>query len=426
MALTPETTLPSHESLLVDYLRRLEGHRKGRRALHVHVSDLKPDNRRQQHINVAVNTFDPLVRQGLGQVFLLANSDIIFIFQTDIAEDVDAIIVKLRFMFSDDPLLMDELDGLPSRFFSWHDLTVEYDKILQMAQKMQAEEQRRRAREQPLTTAMGGGGAAGKRQLGDPLTPEVLGKVVDALTRADMSNLLRRQSICAIVGKARPQPMFVELFVSIADLRETLIPNINLASSPWLFQHLTETLDRRVLSALNKHDDRTLSGDVSVNLNVSTILSPEFLKFDDSIKAGARGTIVLELQKTDIFADLGAYLFARDFAHERGFRICIDGLTHAMLPFVNRERLGADLVKLVWDDSLAELIKSKDAPEAKALGDLIRRRGPSRTILCRCDTDEAIQLGQSLGLTMFQGRQVENILAAETRSRTSMARGKRR
>ncbi len=74
-------------------------------------------------------------------------------------------------------------------------------------------------------------------------------------------------------------------FISIADLRETLLPKVNLASSPWLFQQLTETLDRRVLSLLNKHDDRTVAGDVSINLNVQTLLAPEFLVFDDNIKA---------------------------------------------------------------------------------------------------------------------------------------------
>ena len=31
------------------------------------------------------------------------------------------------------------------------------------------------------------------------------------------------------------------------------------------------------------------------------------------MKAVARGTVVVELQKIDIFADMGAYIFARDF-----------------------------------------------------------------------------------------------------------------
>jgi hypothetical protein len=125
------------------------------------------------------------------------------------------------------------------------------------------------------------------------------------------------------------------------------------------------------------------------------------------VKAGMRGTIVLELQKVDIFADLGAYLFARDFARERGYRVCIDGLTHSMLPFVDRERLGADLIKLIWDPSLVEEMDMK----SRAL----KRIGVSRIILCRCDTPTSVEYGHSVGITLFQGRHIDGILANDVR-----------
>jgi EAL domain-containing protein (putative c-di-GMP-specific phosphodiesterase class I) len=162
---------------------------------------------------------------------------------------------------------------------------------------------------------------------------------------------------------------------------------------------------------LNKHDDRTLLGDISINLNIATLLSPEFLVFDDNLKAGMRGTIVLELQKIDIYADLGAYLFARDFAHDRGYRICIDGLNHLTLPFVDRERLGADLVKLNWDPEMSH------PPHVAALRAAVERASPSRVVLCRCESRQAIDFGQSLGVSLFQGRFVEALLTEENRRR---------
>ena len=165
---------------------------------------------------------------------------------------------------------------------------------------------------------------------------------------------------------------------------------------------------------LNKHDDRTLEGDISINLNVSTILTPEFLVFDDNVKAGMRGTIVLELQKVDIFADLGAYLFARDFAHDRGYRICIDGLNYHQLPFVDRERLGADLIKLVWDRSLTD--------EKDKKTEVLRRIGITRIILCRCDDQAAIEFGHSIGITLFQGRHIETLIQGDPRKRGLRAR----
>ncbi len=249
----------------------------------------------------------------------------------------------------------------------------------------------------------------------------MLARVEEALLRADLSNMLRRQAICAIVGRAAPQPIFSELFISIAELRETLLPDVNLASSPWLFQQLTETLDRRVLAMLIKHDDRTVAGDVSINLNVQTLIAPEFLTFDDNLQAGMRGTIVLEVQKVDVFADLGSFLFARDFAHERGYRICIDGVNLESLPFVDRQRLGVDLVKITWTPQM----KTGLLPNGTRLEQYVNRCGPGRSILCRCDDQEAIDFGQSIGITMFQGRHVEGLIVADSK-RTKGISGMRR
>jgi EAL domain-containing protein (putative c-di-GMP-specific phosphodiesterase class I) len=238
-----------------------------------------------------------------------------------------------------------------------------------------------------------------------------LGRVIQSLQRADLSNMVRRQFICALIGKATPQPLFSELFISIADLRETLMPGVNIGASKWLFQHLTETLDRRVLAMLSKTNDHSITGEISVNLNVSTLLSPEFIQFDDSLNAAMRGSVVVELQKVDIFSDLNAFLFARDFAKERGYRICIDGLTHETMPFVNRDKLGADMVKLVWQADLEDKVGQKRVRR------LVKDMQAARVILCRCDNEAAITFGQGVGINMFQGRYIENLIAEEARRR---------
>jgi hypothetical protein len=391
----------TQESHLYDYLQRLERHRRDRRAVHIHLSSLAAINRREHHLRTALNAFDGLVKMLNAQVFSLTNEDMIVVYKASAQDEIEGAIVKLRFLFADDPLIRDEAVGPP--LCTWYSLDQEYEQVLALVQQMvQEEETRMRAAEEK--TALAQRAAAPK---GQPFTPAILVRTEAALAQADIANMLRRQPICALVGQAPAQPVFYELFVAISELRQSLCPTINLSSAPWLFQELTETLDRRVLSLLTKHDDSTLERDISLNLNVSTILSPEFLVFDDNVKAGMRGTIVLELQKVDIFADLGAYLFARDFARERGYRVCIDGLTHSMLPFVDRERLGADLIKLIWDPSLVEEMDMK----SRAL----KRIGVSRIILCRCDTPTSVEYGHSVGITLFQGRHIDGILANDVR-----------
>jgi hypothetical protein len=400
----PTAAVPGQENLLVDYLQRLERHRQDRRAVHIHLSGLQAVNRREHHLRIAAGSFEGLVKMLNAQVFSMANADLMVVYKAQAQDDIEAAIVKLRFLFSDDPMISDE--ALGRTFCTWYSLDREYLDLLGLAQRLMHEEMNRLKAQQQQRAGLD---ARQDRPKGTPFTPELLARSEAALAQADLANLIRRQAVCAVVGQSPPQPVFSELFISIADLRDVLAPSVNVASSPWLFQELTETLDRRVLSLLNKHDDRTLEGDISINLNVSTILSPEFLVFDDNVKAGMRGTIVLELQKVDIFADLGAYLFARDFAHDRGYRICIDGLTYSMLRFVDRERLGADLIKLVWDPSLTEEKDNKS--------EALRRAGVTRIILCRCDTPAAIEYGQSVGITLFQGRHIETMLANDIRRR---------
>lgn len=408
-----QSRLPSQENLLLDYVRRLEKHKQGRRAVHIRLSGLLAANRREHHIRIAANSFEDLVKKLHGQIFVLTNTDLMFIFKDGALDEVEAAIIKMRFLFSDDPLLAEEGASRPGAFATWYRLDRDYDKLLQLARNLVEEEQDRRALEAAQRPVVE---EKARVAAGEALTPLLLARMEQALSQADLSNLLRRQAICAIVGKATPQPILHEVFVSIADLRETVLPKGDIAGNIWLFQHLTETLDRRVLAMLNKHDDRTLSGDISINLNVATLLSPEFLVFDDNLRAGMRSTIVLELQSIDVLGDLGAYLFARDFAHDRGYRICIDGINHLTLPFVDRERLGADLVKLNWDPEMSR------PPHSSPLRDAVERASPNRVVLSRCESRQAIEFGQSLGMTLFQGRFIEALLTDESRRRGTVLR----
>ncbi len=77
-----------------------------------------------------------------------------------------------------------------------------------------------------------------------------------------------------------------------------------------------------------------------------------------------RHTIVIEIQEMDIFNDLSVYLFARDFVHGCGYRVCIDGVSRHSLRFVNRTRLGADLLKLLWNPDMAEQTRLPESMKA--------------------------------------------------------------
>jgi hypothetical protein len=88
---------------------------------------------------------------------------------------------------------------------------------------------------------------------------------------------------------------------------------------------------------------------------------------------------------------------------ERGYRRCLDGVTHQALLYVNFRRLDVDYVKVVWDDAMLSL----DERALAELQDVIADCGSERIILTRCGRRQAIDVGQAMGIEMFQGWQVD-------------------
>ena len=98
------------------------------------------------------------------------------------------------------------------------------------------------------------------------------------------------------------------------------------------------------------------------------------------------------------------------FVRRKGYGICIDGLTARSFSLFDREQLGFDLFKLYWDDSL-------QIGDTDALAAAIKAAGTGRVILAHCDNERAIDHGHALGITMFQGRYVDQVLSPGSRPR---------
>ena len=387
------------EYRLLEQVDRLSRRREGRRAVHIHLSRLRSENRRDHHLRIAASTFENQVRAFEGQLFRLANQDLFFIYRDVDPSEIDEAVMRLRYLFTDDPLVQDsdETDG----FCTWYDLERQYDDLRMVAQSLYDEVTKRQKR----LAQIAGTGLAGAKT---PINAHRLGELIDIIAKADLSNLLRRQAVFAILTTQPPQPLFRELFISIGDLQKLILPNYDILANRWLFQYLTETLDKRMLAMLSKNDDPAIANSFSVNLNVSTILSKEFMAFDASLKAGARGSIVIELQMLDVYADIAAFTFARDFARERGYRLCLDGLSELTLPIVDREQLGIDLVKLQWKPNMGD----DRLPEKKAkIRDMVERTGKTKVIMCHVDSEDALRFGHSIGIAMYQGRFIDQLVA---------------
>lgn len=385
----------TQESLLLGAAERVGRIRQGRVAVYLHLSRLRPQNRQDGHIRIALRMLEPMVNAYRGQMFLLGNSDIVFMLKDPNRNDVENMIYKLRALFSKDPLTFtDSGDGVDN-FCTWYDLGgSEYDDFLRLAQEADA-----RARAESRE----------RRNAGTPLAPidsANLGRLLERLADIDVSRMIRRQAAMRVTEYNTAIVTFQEFFVSLAELQKALAPDVNLQANRWLFQHLSLTLDRRVLDALRQASLRNWPAVYGLNLNLQTVRSREFADFAAGIAGHSQ--VSVELQVLDILADSRAYFEARGRLREDGHRVAIDGLNELTLQFMDVSQFDADLYKLNWSPEIGDAEHGDGVMAAFGAVEL------DRLLLARCDSEAAIQWGLGRGIQQFQGRYVDSMLAAYT------------
>jgi len=385
----------TQESLLLGAAERIGRIREGRMAVQIHTSRLRPQNRQDGHIRIALRMLEPMVNAYRGQMFLFLNSDIVFMLKDANPIDVENMIYKLRALFSKDPLTYNDAGDGRDNFCTWFDLGCsEYDDFVDMARQATLEA-RKKVRSQDT----------GRPALRN-LDSKALGGVMRSLKSLDVSPMISRQASIVITEKNTAEVMSQEFFVSMAELQKALAPDINLLSNRWLFQHLSLTLDQRVLGALSEAKLRKLPPSYSLNLNLETVLSKDFERFE--AQQGSRAGISVELQVLDILADSRGFFQARDRLRQNGHQVVIDGLNELTLQFLDTHEFDADLYKVVWSPEM------KDGEHSSVVGAALRPLGPEKIVMSRCDSEAAIQWGLDRGIQRFQGRYVDAMLAAFT------------
>ena len=406
----PQVSTFKRDTLILDYLSKIEPELNNYSVHYIYLSKLQNQKLKTLQRQNLIETFENVIKKNGGEIFGLPNEDMVVFYHKKANEEIQACLIKIRFIFHDDPLLQNAFDLEQAGFIRFYDLAVAVDEFKRNVRALMDS-----LKNQSFGGSSGNSGRSvpaammgGPRKLRRELTPSMLAKVQKTLAMADFSSLIRRQSVCAVIGKSPPQMIFDEVFVSIADLRDMLLPDVDLTANPWLFLHLTETLDKRVLASVSQHDDGSLNSNFSMNLNVSTILSDEFLTFDENINPSMRSSIVLELQLVDIFSDIKAFILAKTFAQYRGYKICIDGITVDKLKYIDREQLNGDLLKIIWHPSFMDMIR-----EDSHFTDYVNRAERAKMILCRVDDPQAVEIGNSLGINLYQGRYIQRILTAQ-------------
>jgi EAL domain-containing protein (putative c-di-GMP-specific phosphodiesterase class I) len=392
-------TQKDSEGKLVELIDSIKPEANQWRAIHFRFALLQEHYRSHYQITIAVNLISDLLKSHQGGLFVCEDFNLFLMVKNITKAQMEKMIFQLRYLFADDPLAYTAEGDDNQDFCHIYDLSTQWEEIYNVA--------KRRAIKKVRTHDGGIIAEPVQQHELKPLTPQTLLKLEQEILQTDLSRVMRKQPICAAVPNMTVRRVFDEYYINIAHLRQTLRSDIDLLSNRWLFKYLTQVLDKRMLEMMGVQAARFIDRPVSLNLNVETLLSDRFRDFDKQIKPAMKVSIVVEIQVSDVFNDMGAFLVAKDMVQKMGYRVCLDGLTNLSFTQIDRERLGFDLAKLQWN---ADIESDLNSAENIELHNAVKRCGTNRVILSRCDNRHAVEYGQALGISLFQGRFLDRMI----------------
>jgi hypothetical protein len=345
-----------------------------RRCLLLRLSCLPPELRKPHHVRLARDALDPLLSADRAHRFILPNHDIAVVWRGSAEMLLAAGQAAVTETFAGVEATMPP----PEHFWRVLSLPEDADALRGLIQESLADAE-------PATRAFAGG---------IPLDAAALSSVETALSQADVARFARRRAVCRCGPDGRFQTAWELRTLSVTEVCAELAPGRAASGEPWLLRRLMRTLDRRLLVLLASIEELRAAGPFGLNLNVSSILGPDFVRFDAALPQSLRGRITLGVEPADILSDLAAFRFARDFARVRGYRLLLRLPDGSLLPALPPARLGVDLVEIAWSPALVALPT-----------DLIEQEG-GRMVLTGAASADALTWARAYDITLFEGRLV--------------------
>lgn len=432
---------PCQVDELLAALRQIKRHPKGYRGLHVHFSLLDRQHQQPSHRRLIATAFNKLVQAKDGQLFWTRHFDLVFLCKDASNAELDIALLAARRAVEDSPILKGYKDaGRDDDLCDWYELDLDFDRfaakvadlkepddtsvslpdtpsksappedaakapslksMIKDLNKKLTSEQAPKAEQKPAaqTTRPLYDPIALKKPTIPPMGPTQLDQLERTLVNIEMDRLLASQTAYVVAGEAPPQPIFVEHFVSVKEVSNTLLPNYDMHSDKWLFQRLTRSFDKKLLQAL-PHKAVISDQVVSLNINVDTVFTPEFDKFMSAFKTINPQPLILEMRLFDVLSDMRHYITAREKLTRLGCRISLDAIDIESLTVLDRELLSVDFLKIYWRKDYRNMLRS---PAQDKITRAIENHGAMRIVLCHCDTAQALDFGKAIGIHMYQG-----------------------
>lgn len=384
------------EAKLVDFANTTRGRSEDYYVIHFRLSKLSEAYKSDFQVKIALNILTDLFREERAEVCKADNLDIFLLYHGNDRGLINKSVFQLRYLFFDDPLATLPNGRDNKDFCDVYDLNFQWAQFSTFANSLMAESMNKIFAKEPEA-----------KQEEIKIVPSIMAEIEKQIDAIRLDECIRVQPICTVKDVNNIKPLFHEIYINIPFLQKVLNTGHRLASDKWLFFYLTQRLDEKLIESISINPENYLYMPISLNMNISTVLSKDFAEFCEIAK-DFKCQIVIEISVADVFTDTAGFFKALDVCRDRNHKVCIDGLNNDSFVQINRRKLGFDLAKLQWNADMKTDLFMKD--ENLLLRAAVEGSGGNRVILCRCDDISAIEYGHALGISLFQGRFPDRIL----------------
>jgi hypothetical protein len=355
-----------------------------RQALLLRLDRLPASLARPHHLRLAEAALSPLLRASRAELFRLPGPRLAMVWRGDAEVALLDVVDALDHLLDDAPASAPALPELVGLF----DLPDDGDLLLAAMEDGVAPE------------------PPPPQEAATKLDPASLTLLEASLAHADVSRFARRRAVWRL-QRRQASLAWEERTLSVGELADGLVPGHDLEGEPWLFRRLTRTLDRRLLALLASPGELAHARPFALDLNLTSIVGAEFLRFDDSLSPNLRGRVVLALTPADVVADAGLFGFACGFARARDYRLMLRGATPGLLRVLPGVAMGMDYLSIPWSSSLpGDTAWLLDSYSADCL------------ILTDCDTESALDWGTDHGIGLMMGAAMDRLALGEQAATT--------
>lgn len=384
------------------HLKRLGDQPNGFLAVHFHISELPAAKKSRDNLSIAIRQFAAMKnRYKDTELFLLRNFDIVVTTKdiprhnlaAECASVQEVFIGKMGVSFTN-------TYGVLAEFYTIFDLgnPDDYSKLLNWAENA--------AGVAAAAAPTGGGPPASPGEPRRDVDTATLARIKEGLLRTDISPMLLAQAAYSIGEADKVSVLFRENYIAVKVLENTFCPGQSLTSNRWLFNDLTGDLDAAVLRLLSNADERATRRKFSINLNLSTVASDRFTKFDNELTPEQRQNVIIEVNKTDMFESPRLWIKFVPSLREKGYKILLDSLHYEAVEFIDFNAISCDYAKMFWSGDIMKLSADRFAK----LQDRVGRRSMPHFVLARCDTAEGLRFARAAGIHIVQGRLIDNMV----------------